>query len=130
MATYRLAVQFSGDLQLQQSAGCSGASDAGAVYVLRLTSPSLQGEQQVGQKLGTLDSLTPVALPWPSGLEAKVVYFRGLGERDLWSLTVSYTSGDVVIPATGLVMLEAQADDLITGVALAGTGSFEWAAWG
>src|SRR5690606_26528346 len=127
----QLSVSFSGDLLIRLSAAvCSGGSaDPGTGYTLQLISANRAAEESIGQKLASLDSPAAFAsLPYPSSLLGRVLYFRGLGERDVWDVRVTYaTSGQVTQPIQGMLLLEAPDGDEITAVEVQGSGAFEWA---
>ncbi len=133
MATPRVSIRLVADLLVQLSSGtCPGQVDAGASWCPRLTTASQSGDQEVGQKLATVTSPdAPVTLGWAPDLLAKGLYFRGLGEREPWILSLTYaTTGAVDIPVQGMLLLEAQPGDEITALAVQGSGEFEWTAWG
>jgi hypothetical protein len=130
----KLSISFSGDLLLQlSSAACAGGStDPGSGFTLRLISANREADESIGQKLGQVDSPAAfVALPYPSSLLGRVLYFRGLGERDVWDVRVTYaTSGQVTQPVQGMILVEAPDGDEITAVAVQGSGEFEYQIWG
>lgn len=130
----KLAVSFSGDLLIQlSSAACAGGStDPGSSFSLGLITANLAADEQIGQKLAQVDSaLAYQALPYPANLLGRVLYLRGLGERDQWLVRVTYvTTGLVVQPLQGTLLLEAPDGDEITAVEVQGVGEISWQVWG
>jgi len=130
----KLAVRFSGDLLIQlSSAVCPGGStDPGSSFSLALITANQSADEQIGQKLAQVDSPAAyVALPYPASLLGRVVYFRGLGERDQWLVRLTYAvTGLVVQPVQGTLLLEAPDGDEITSVEVQGAGEISWQVWG
>lgn len=87
---------------------------------------------EVSQTLTTIDDLVNyVTLPWPAGLNATVFHLRTADFPGGWTLRLTYeSSGQVVLPIHGTVLLETQADDRITAAELKGSGQFGWFAAG
>ncbi len=126
----KLQISFTADLLLQLSAGCSGQADAGLGYLPRLTSANLSADVQVGSKLASVDG-GPVSLGLPANMLGRALYFRALGPRDPWVVSVTYaTTGQVDQPIQGMLLLEAQPGDEVIGVSVTGSGEFEWCVWG
>lgn len=129
-----LSIELSGALRSSPAVcnAATGTGNTGPTFQLVLRAANRSAEAEVSQLLATIDSaLAYVALPWPSGLYATVLYLRTADFPSGWSLRVTYeTTGQVVIPIHGTVLLETDVTDRITAVELQGSGTFAWFAAG
>lgn len=129
----KLTASLDGSILVQLAPGvCLGPVDPGLNVTLALTTANRTGDEQVSQQLATIDSPAAfVALPYPGSLLGRVLYLRGLGERDAWLVRVSYAaSAQAVIPVQGMVLVEAPIGDEITGLEVQGVGELTWVVWG
>lgn len=112
--------------------GATGSGNSGPQFQLSLRAANRSAAADQGQTLTTIDdTVNYVALPWPTGLHATVFYLRTADFPAGWTLRLTYeTTGQVVLPIHGTVLLETQVDDRITAAEIKGSGQFGWFAAG
>jgi len=128
-----LSITFTNaELELRRAASTCSATDSPTVYrpQIRVSNRTSNGPD-AGNKLLPLSGAGPHTLAWPTGLLAVGFYIRNLDENGaLYSLTLSREGGDQIAPdVRGMYLVECSETNRITGVTLAGSGSFEWCAW-
>ncbi len=129
-----LSLSLAGNLDVRPAAGnstsalCSGSgATSGLVgFSLGLLSENRCAAQEISQSAAIVDG-APVALPFPSGMQAKVFYLRVKSGGPV-ALEVTTLAGSYDIQVAGLLLLEPADADLITGVLVDGTATFEWLA--
>lgn len=135
MATSKISVSFSADLQMSLNPACSpspGSPTAPTAYVPRLLSRNLQASVMAGSILTVVSTpASYTSLGVPANLQGTAVYVRSLAANEELSLRVTLDSaGQVVLPLKGMLLWEPTDDDFITALEIQGEGSVEWALWG
>lgn len=127
-------LELTGSLSLgpgKKACGGDVGNTTGPVHDLTLLAKNTDPEAMSGLFEQTIDSENvAVALPFDPSLEATVTYIRTLSGA---TFAVTFTFADqteVTISVKGTSLIEHDADNPVTGIAVQGAGKLRWLATG
>lgn len=125
-----------GVLSIRPEAGTSvHASTPGVAFDLAILSQHQAAQDQIAQVAATVDSPGSwQALPWPVGLQGRLLYLRkvepSINDSYDVRLTKSETGQETLLNQRGMLLLEFAEDDYLEGVEIRGEATLEYAATG
>lgn len=127
-----LAVNVDGTFTIAPGPDNASKGDGGCQYGLHLQTLHKSATIENSQQQAFIDSTAAfVALPVSSTMRGLVLFFSPNDNFALGKVRVTYsTTGLVVIPVRGMVMLEADTTDYISAVEFQGVGTFDWSLTG
>lgn len=126
-----LNVQLTGSLVVAPSQDCyESDNSATRALVLLLKSETQGADACIGQGRYQVSGVVNEPLAFPASFSARLFVLRIL-DAGLLDVTVTYaTSGPSTLHTNGLIVLEQQFAERITGVTVTGSATFEWVATG